>query len=121
MWREQVRLGVVPYYMFVERDTGAHDYFKIPLARALRIYQEALRRVSGLARTVRGPSMSATPGKIEVTGVTEVGGEKVFALRMLQSRRPERVGRLFFARYDREAAWLDDLVPAFGADRFFFS
>lgn len=120
MWREQVRLGVVPYYMFVERDTGAHDYFKIPLARALRIYQEALRRVSGLARTVRGPSMSATPGKIEVTGVTEVGGEKVFVLRMLQGRKPEWAGRLFFARYDREAAWIDDLVPAFGADRFFF-
>src|SRR3954454_22779547 len=27
MWREQVRLGVVPYYMFVERETGAQRYF----------------------------------------------------------------------------------------------
>lgn len=29
MWRTQVRLGVVPYYMFVERDTGAKHYFEV--------------------------------------------------------------------------------------------
>ena len=27
MWRTQVRMGMVPYYMFVERDTGPQDYF----------------------------------------------------------------------------------------------
>ncbi|MDE0149356.1 MAG: hypothetical protein OXM58_13385 [Rhodospirillaceae bacterium] len=26
LWREQVRLGIIPYYMFVERDTGAKRY-----------------------------------------------------------------------------------------------
>ena len=34
LWREQVRLGLVPYYMFVERDTGAQRYFKLPLEQA---------------------------------------------------------------------------------------
>lgn len=29
MWRAQARLGVVPYYMFVERDTGAKHYFEV--------------------------------------------------------------------------------------------
>ena len=120
MWREQVRLGIIPYYMFVERDTGAEHYFKIPLHRAYKIFREAYRHVNGLARTVRGPSMSATPGKVEVMGVTEVHGEKVFALRFLQGRNPEWVGRPFFAKYDKEASWLSHLRPAFGEEKFFF-
>jgi KamA family protein len=120
MWREQVRLGIIPYYMFVERDTGAEQYFRIPLVKAYRIFREAYRHVNGLARTVRGPSMSATPGKVEVTGMTEINGEKVLALRFLQGRNPDWVGRPFFAQYDKEASWLTHLKPAFGEERFFF-
>ena len=120
MWREQVRLGAVPYYMFVERDTGARHYFEVPLARALRIFETAYRQVSGLCRTVRGPSMSATPGKVLLDGVVQLGGERLFALKFLQARDPSWVGRVFFARYDERAAWLDQLRPAFGAAEFFF-
>lgn len=120
MWREQVRLGIIPYYMFVERDTGAEHYFKIPLVRAYKIFREAFRHVNGLARTVRGPSMSATPGKVEVMGISEVHGEKVLALRFLQGRNPEWVGKPFFAKYDKEASWLTHLRPAFGQEKFFF-
>lgn len=29
MWRLQTRLGAIPYYMFVERDTGARRYFEV--------------------------------------------------------------------------------------------
>jgi L-lysine 2,3-aminomutase len=29
MWRAQVRMGMVPYYMFVERDTGPQGYFAV--------------------------------------------------------------------------------------------
>jgi KamA family protein len=120
LWKTQVRLGVIPYYIFVERDTGAHDYFKVPLVRAWQTYREAVQQVSGLARTARGPSMSAGPGKVEVQGVADVGGERVFVLRFLQGRNPDWVNRPFFARFDPEATWLDDLVPAFGERRFFF-
>ena len=120
MWSSQTRLGAVPYYMFVERDTGPKRYFEVPLARGLHIYRQALKQVSGLARTVRGPSMSATPGKVTVDGVAEVAGERVFALRFLQGRDPDWVGRPFFARYDERATWLDDLQPAFGREEFFF-
>ncbi|TQN27714.1 L-lysine 2,3-aminomutase [Haloactinospora alba] len=118
MWRDHVRHGMVPYYMFVERDTGPQDYFAVPLARAYGIFRDAYARVSGLARTVRGPSMSATPGKVCVDGVTEVAGEKVFVLHFIQARDPELVGRPFFARYDERAAWLFDLEPALGATHF---
>lgn len=120
LWREGVRLGMVPYYMFVERDTGPRGYFELPLARCHEIFTRAFRRVSGLARTARGPSMSAYPGKVRVNGVAEVAGEDVFVLELLQGRDPEWVGRPFFARFDPEAVWLDDLEPAFGAERFFF-
>jgi hypothetical protein len=111
---------MVPYYMFVERDTGARRYFEVPLARAWQVYRDAMQRVSGLARTARGPSMSAAPGKVEVQGVTEVGGERVFVLRFIQGRNPNWVQRPFFARFDPEATWLDQLRPAFGEERFFF-
>lgn len=120
LWREQVRLGMIPYYMFVERDTGARRYFEVPLARALDVYQTAYQSVSGLARTVRGPSMSASPGKVQVQGVTEINNEKVFLLRFLQGRNESWTQQPFFAEFNPRATWLDDLKPAFGADRFFF-
>jgi KamA family protein len=120
MWSRQVRLGAVPYYMFVERDTGPKALFEVPLARAYEIFTEAFRGVSGLARTVRGPSMSATPGKVLVDGISSIRGEKVFVLKFLQGRDPEWVGRPFYARFDPRATWLDGLRPAFGEKEFFF-
>jgi KamA family protein len=119
-WRQQVRLGCIPYYMFVERDTGPRGYFEVPLARAHEIFASAFRQVSGLARTVRGPSMSATPGKVVILGTQRVRGERVFVLSFLRGRRAEWASRPFFARYSETATWLDQLRPAFGESRFFF-
>jgi KamA family protein len=120
LWRRQVQLGMVPYYMFVARDTGAQRYFKVPLVEALGIYLGAYREVSGLGRTARGPVMSATPGKVLVDGIARVGGEEVIVLKFIQARDPSWVGKPFFAKMDREAAWLDELKPAFGEEEFFF-
>jgi len=119
MWQKQVSLGCIPYYMFVVRDTGAQHYFGVPLVKAEKIFRSAFRQVSGLARTVRGPSMSATPGKVHVLGVSEINGQKVIVLQLLQGRESEWVGIPFFAKYDENAIWLDDLEPAFG-EKFFF-
>ena len=120
LWRRAVRLGIVPYYMFVERDTGARRYFALPLARALEIYRDALASVSGLERTARGPVMSATPGKIVIDGISAIAGSRVFICRFLQARNPEWVGVPFFAEYDADAEWFDALRPAFGHERFPF-
>src|SRR5262249_49489037 len=100
-----------------ERDTGPQDYFAVPLARGLDIYREAYQGVSGLARTVRGPSMSATPGKVCVDGVIELAGIKSFVLHMIQARDPRLVGARFFARSAPPACWRPDLEPV-SADRF---
>jgi KamA family protein len=120
MWRRQVDLGCIPYYMFIARDTGAQDYFSVPLVRAWEIFREAYASVSGICRTVRGPSMSADPGKVQILGVTQAAGRNVIMLRMLQGRDPDWAMRPFFAEYDDKAIWLDDLVPAFGEERFFY-
>jgi L-lysine 2,3-aminomutase len=120
MWNNQVRLGLIPYYMFVERDTGASSYFSVPLTRAYTIFSDAYSGVSGLARTVRGPSMSASPGKIGVVGIDFIAGEKVFILKFLQARDPAWTGTTFLAKYDEHATWLDELVPAFGESKFFY-
>ena len=120
MWEKQVHLGLIPYYMFVERNTGAQEYFEIPLYKVFNIYKDAFKKVSGLNRTARGPVMSATPGKVMIDGISEIGGEKVFVLNMLQGRNPEWVRKPFFAKYDEKVTWFDQLKPAFGKDRFFF-
>mgnify|MGYP004135589615 FL=1 len=120
MWRSQVQLGLVPYYMFVARDTGAKHFFEIPLVQAYETFRTAYSQVSGLARTVRGPSMSADPGKVAVMGTPEIRGQRVIALQFLQSRNPDWVMRPFYAAFDEQATWLDELRPAFGESRFFF-
>lgn len=120
MWREQVKLGIIPYYMFVERDTGAQHYFEVPLVKAYDIYREAKIRVSGLARTARGPSMSCDPGKVEIQGVVEIKGEKALALRFIQGRNADWVQKPFYAKYNEQATWLNHLEPAFGEDKFFY-
>lgn len=116
MWRRSVALDAVPYYMFVERDTGPRHYFEVPLVRAWQIYRDAVSGLSGLARTVRGPSMSAERGKVVVDGVAEVAGHEALVLRYLQARDPALVGRPFFAKYDETATWLTDLRPLFDSD-----
>ncbi len=119
MWRKQVNLNCIPYYMFIPRDTGAQDYFAVTLEDAWKIFREAYQNVSGICRTVRGPSMSCTPGKVQVLGISEINSTKYFVLRMLQGRNSNWAGRPFFAKYDPKAIWMDDLVPAFD-EKFFF-
>ena len=120
MWKKQVQLGCIPYYFFVARDTGARDYFAVPLDKCYEVFRAAYNQVSGIARTVRGPSMSAAPGKVQVLGKQEINGEKVFVLNFIQGRNADWVNRPFFAKYDPHALWLTELEPAFGETEFFF-
>ncbi|MGI0046602.1 MAG: KamA family radical SAM protein [Nitrosotalea sp.] len=119
MWTKQVSLGLIPYYMFVVRDTGAQHYFGIPLIQAQEIFRDAYQQVGGLCRTVRGPSMSSTPGKIQVLGVANVGKIKAIVMRFLQGRDPQWVQKPFLAKYNEKAIWIDDLEP-FSGKTFFF-
>jgi hypothetical protein len=64
--------------------------------------------------------MSATPGKVLVDGIATVSDEDVFVLKMLQGRDPRWANRVFFAKLDPDATWLDDLEPAFDEEAFFY-
>lgn len=119
MWEKQVDLQMIPYYMFVARDTGAQHYYAVELERAHEIFYKAYSQVSGIARTVRGPSMSAEPGKVQILGTMEINGEKYFSLSFIQGRNPEWVGKPFLAQYNPKAIWLNDLKPAF-SEKFIF-
>jgi KamA family protein len=121
MLRKQVELGLIPYYMFIARNTGAQHFFSVSLIEAWKIFREAYQSVSGVCRTLRGPSMSCMPGKVQLLGVAEIKGEKTMVFRMIQGRNPDWVARPFFAEYDEKANWYRDLVPAFGEEKFFFT
>lgn len=114
MWSAQVSLGAVPYYMFMARDTGPRAYFEVPIARAMRVFQDAYRSLPGLARTVRGPVMSTTSGKLVVDG--PMGGTDGHALqvRFLQARDPALVGRPFQVTHPPFAVWADQLTASCG-------
>ena len=143
LWTKGVGQGLIPYYMFVERDTGARNYFEVPLVRAYQIFKKAYSQVSGLCRSVRGPSMSSFSGKVRVLGVLalrdmvdrnlldlvresagfEVLGEPdrpLMVCDFVQARNPDWVRKPFIAEFDENAAWFDDLRPAFGKQRFYF-
>ena len=64
--------------------------------------------------------MSCTPGKVCVDGITEVHGEKVFVMKFIQGRNPFWANKVFFAKFNPKATWLDDLEPALGEKAFFF-
>jgi KamA family protein len=143
LWRTGVRLGLIPYYMFVERDTGARNYFEVPLVRVFEICREAYARVSGLSRSVQGPTMSAFPGKVQILGVITLRDmmgdrvinalsaaagrvptidpdEQVLVCDFTQARNPAWVRKPFFAAFDLDATWFDQLRPAFIKERFHF-
>jgi L-lysine 2,3-aminomutase len=119
LWKLQVSLGCIPYYMFVVRDTGAQHYFGISLVRAYEIFRDANSEVSGLCKTVRGPVMATLPGKIHIIGEANVQNKKAILLQFIQGRNPQWVQRPFLAEYDRDAIWIDSLKP-FDGHKFFF-
>ena len=42
LWTNGTTLGMTPYYMFIERDTGARHYFEVPLVRCHEIFRGRL-------------------------------------------------------------------------------
>lgn len=115
IWKNKMeleeRLGIIPYYMFVERQTGASRYFEMSLAEAYRIYKKAISQVAGLSRTMRGPVMSSEQGKVEVLGITKAKGKPAFHLRFLRHRNPDMTYQPFLAAFEEKSTWFDQLLP----------
>lgn len=120
LWETQVNMGIIPYYMFIARPTGGHRYFSVPLVKALKIYREAYGSVSGLARTVRGPSMSTAWGKITLHGKMDIDNEEAMMLEFVQARDISWLKRPFAAEMNENALWINDLASVGNEDSFFF-
>ncbi|MEM6272229.1 MAG: lysine 2,3-aminomutase [Bacteroidota bacterium] len=114
LWTQQVALGMVPYYMFMEADHHPQSCFRVRPARALRIFQAAQATTTGLARTVRGPVFMYDLNRVLLDGTTTVNGQTYFVLKTLQSPpgTPSE-GHIKLLPYDEKAQDLGNLYELF--------
>ena len=106
MYSKLSYLGCPPYYLFQGRPTAGNEPYEVPIVRGWHIFQEALRKGSGLARRARY-CMSHETGKVEILGVDDA---RIY-LRYHQAKDPADIGRFFVRRRDDDAYWLDQLEP----------
>jgi KamA family protein len=99
-------IGCPPYYLFQGRPTAGNEPYEVPIVRGWEIFQEALRRGSGLARRARFV-MSHETGKLEIQAVDD----RHIYLRYHRAKDPAMRGRIFVFKRDDEAYWLDQLEP----------
>ncbi len=100
-------LGVPPYYVFQCRPTEGNESYSVPIEHGYEIFQESLRRMSGLAKRARF-SMSHVTGKIEVLGLTE---DRIL-LKYHRAANPRNTGKILMFRRNPEACWFDDYIEA---------
>jgi KamA family protein len=99
--------GVVPYYLFLCRPTSGNEPYMVPVEEGLEIFEEARRRLAGLAKQAR-LCMSHRTGKVEVVG--KMDNKIVF--RYHRAPNPLDCGRVMVFDSDPKAAWLDDYMPS---------
>lgn len=99
-------IGCPQYYLFQGRPTAGNEPYAVPIVRGFRLFQQALRRGSGLARRARF-CMSHERGKVEVLGIDD----DLIYMRFHQAKDPADLGKFFICHRDDEAEWLDDLRP----------
>ena len=97
-------IGCPPYYLFQGRPTAGNEPYEVPIVEGWTIFQQALKRGSGLSRRARF-CMSHETGKVEILGVDE---EHIY-LRYHQAKHKTDLGRFFICRRDDNAYWLDQL------------
>lgn len=102
-------IGAPQYYLFQGRPTEGNGPFEVPIVRGYHLFEEAKRKVSGLAKRARF-SMSHDTGKIEVVGVDE----RYIYMRFHRALDPADEGRFMVFERDDEASWLDHLKPVAG-------
>jgi len=114
LWNVQIALGMIPYYMFIEADHNSESCFRIPLAKALQIFQEAQKKTTGLARTVRGPVFMNDLHRTLLDGVVTIDNEQFFVLKSLQA--PPHIageGTIKLIPYDETTKDAGNLIELF--------
>ena len=98
-------VGVTPYYMFQCRPVQGGKYFQVPLKEGYRIFEEAKKGMSGLAKTAKY-IMSHTSGKVAIVGIED---NRIF-FKYHQAKNPNDIGKFFSLPLKEDAYWLDDLL-----------
>ena len=70
LFRELSFIGCPQYYVFQGRPTAGNEPYEVPMVEGYRIFLEANRHVSGLAKRARF-AMSHRTGKIEIVGIDD--------------------------------------------------
>jgi lysine 2,3-aminomutase len=104
LFRELSFLGCPQYYVFQGRPTAGNEPYEVPIVEGMRIFLEANRVVSGLAKRARFVMSHAT-GKIEIVGVDE---QHIY-MRYHRAHDKANYGQMIVARRDDDAFWLDQL------------
>ena len=105
--------------MYCARPTGEHHYFTVPLADINTVFNKVYRSLPSISRPSRYITMTSSGGKTSLLGVTEINGQKVFALKFNESRNMEWMDKVYLARYDEKENTMEKLKP-FDTDKFFF-
>lgn len=113
LWNNQISLGLVPTYMYMESDHNNEANFRIPLAKALNIFQTAQKQTTGLTRTARGPLFMNDIHRILLDGTVEINKEKFFVLKCLQSPYTESEGKIKLIPYDKKTRSAGNLTEMF--------
>lgn len=107
LFRKLSFIGCPQYYVFQGRPTAGNEPYELPIVRGYELFEEAKRRVSGLAKRARF-AMSHATGKVEIVGVDA----RHLYLHYHRAKDPAMEGRFMVYERDDHAYWLDDLVPA---------
>ncbi len=110
LYQKLAWIGCPPYYLFQGRPTAGNEPYEVPIVRGWQIFQEAIRKGSGLARRARY-AMSHETGKIEILAVDD----NHIYLRYHRAKNPANRGRFMIYKRDDEAFWLDQLEPVAGS------
>ena len=95
--------GFQPYYVFACRPTAGNSSLAVPIEEAFEIYREAVKNVSGLAKTARF-IMSHKVGKLEIVGLSE----KHIFFRNHNLVDSEKNGEISLYQRNADAYWLED-------------
>jgi L-lysine 2,3-aminomutase len=104
LFRKLSFIGAPQYYLFQGRPTEGNQPYEVPIVRGYEIFEEAKKRISGLAKRVKF-SMSHETGKIEIVGVDE----NFIFLKYHRAHDEDNLGKMLIFKRDDEAFWFDDL------------
>jgi KamA family protein len=111
LFRELSFEGCPPYYVFQGRPTAGNEPYEVPIVEGWRIFIEANRHISGLAKRARFV-MSHHTGKLEICGIDA----RYFYFRYHRAHRREDYGQMVIALRDDRAYWLDQLTVVSGPE-----